>query len=330
VSRFMIMQDHWDYLIILDACRYDYFDRMWRAYVDQDADLSMITSVGSSTIEWRDNCFPQYYADVIYISANPYISSVHRVEGFLGSEHFAQVHDLWRDGWDVERGTVLPATVTAAAIDVARSNPASRLIIHYLQPHAPYLAFGTDCRGFPAPDVQSGHALEGVNKAREAPGAAAAAIKLLSAPLRRARVLGNRPDWRLREWLHLEPASPMDAVRRRYGKTGLRRAYAANLRLALQSVQLLLDHLAGRIIVTADHGELLGEGNCYSHWNGSDNPYLLDVPRLVVTSGNRPVRITGARREVEPTPRPRPGDKADANEEKRAIAERLRALGYME
>lgn len=68
------------------------------------------------------------------------------------------------------------------------------------------------------------------------------------------------------DWL--PPASPMDALRRRYGVNDLRRAYRENLIIVLEHVTRLCYELlhykpAGQIVITADHGELLGEKGRY-------------------------------------------------------------------
>ena len=81
-----IMQEDWDYLIILDACRYDYFEKFYGQYLS--GKLEKRLSLGSSTREWRDRNFTGKYDDTIYISANPFINSVKAVFGFLGADHF--------------------------------------------------------------------------------------------------------------------------------------------------------------------------------------------------------------------------------------------------
>ena len=143
VDIFEVMQDPWDCLIVLDACRYDYFAEVWTEFLPA-GELTKVHSAGSSTVEWRDNSFPSYYDDIVYVSANPYINSVRAVEGFLAREHFQRVEDVWSDGWDAAKGTVLPQSVTEAALRVVRGDSPRRLIVHYLQPHSPYLPMDPD------------------------------------------------------------------------------------------------------------------------------------------------------------------------------------------
>jgi len=74
--------------------------------------------------------------------------------------------------------------------------------------------------------------------------------------------------WELRDKMRLPPISPMDVVRRNYGKNGLIEAYKENLRIVLDYVAKLCRKLSGNIVITSDHGELLGEEGAYEHPNG--------------------------------------------------------------
>ena len=117
----VVMQEQWDYLIVLDACRYDYFERVWRDYFETGR-LSRRSSIGTATVEWRDKSFTGFYDDVVYVSANPYINSVKSVVGFLGSEHFHKVYDVWQGHWDEGIGTVKPVDVTRAALGIFKKH----------------------------------------------------------------------------------------------------------------------------------------------------------------------------------------------------------------
>jgi hypothetical protein len=325
VTQFNLMEENWDYAIVLDACRFDYFERVWKHYFAR-GELVKVTSVGSSTVGWRDRTFTDRYQDVVYVSSNPYITSTRCVEGFIGNRHFRKVHDVWLYGWDYERGTVRPETVTEAARDAIAEAPDARVIIHYLQPHAPYLDLDVGSRGFPKPNPESGRVLEGVHASRSEPWTLRMLLNVLSAGLRRVRPGGTPAEWKVRQWLNMNPASPMDAVRRAYGTKGLRRAYERNLELVLESVRGLTDALSGRVIVTADHGELLGEGGCYSHHRESSSPYLREIPLLVLEAAaqeSKGARAVQERRSITSDPQQRPTSED-------AITERLKALGYLD
>ena len=61
----------------------------------------------------------------------------------------------------------------------------------------------------------------------------------------------------------------MDVVRRKHGKNGLMEAYKENLRIVLDYVAKLCKKFPRKkIVITSDHGELLGEEDAYEHPNG--------------------------------------------------------------
>ena len=98
-----LMDEDWDYLIILDACRYDYFEQTFQSYLDGRLEKKL--SVGSSTREWRLKNFTEYYPDTIYISSTPFINSIALsvslsgrmvpLEGSHSSCHIS--YTLWKD-----------------------------------------------------------------------------------------------------------------------------------------------------------------------------------------------------------------------------------------
>lgn len=58
----------------------------------------------------------------------------------------------------------------------------------------------------------------------------------------------------------------------------IREAYKENLRIVLKHVNELVENLEGMTVITADHGELLGENKLYSHFPETNNEYLRKVP----------------------------------------------------
>lgn len=71
------------------------------------------------------------FDDIVYVSANP-----------RPSQYDASFHDvifLWDSEWDSELNTVPPETVTEAAIEAHEQYPNKRILVHYLQPHYPFI-----------------------------------------------------------------------------------------------------------------------------------------------------------------------------------------------
>jgi len=327
MDRTNFLEQQWDYLVILDACRFDYFKKNYADYLE--GELKKVKSLGSCTDEWRDKTFTARYDDIVYISSNPHISSDQTVTGFLGGDHFHQVHDIWKKGWDHTRGTVLPETVNAAAKQIIPRAKGKRVIIHYLQPHAPYLALPDDTKGFANPNENIQSFLKGMAQDIKTGKRRNIIIRKLLPWFKKNMILGDHPEWMLRQFLCLPPKTPMDAVRRKYGVKGLRRAYEMNLKKVLEEVKNLLPCLSGKVVVTADHGEFLGENRCFTHTPESENPLLVDVPWLVTKGGGSGADLDAEHsQDWEKTPSSETAETKSAEDEQ--LADKLRALGYMD
>lgn len=126
-----IFSRDWDFFIILDACRYDYFKKTSTL----PGTLLQETSRGSTTKEFiRANFADRELFDTIYVSANGWFAK-------LSDKINADVYEFRFVERDAVNGlTSRPETVTDAALEAAASNPQKRIIVHYMQPHKPYLS----------------------------------------------------------------------------------------------------------------------------------------------------------------------------------------------
>lgn len=276
MKKMNITESNWKYLILLDACRYDYFEKVYKDFLE--GSLIKIQTIGTSTAEWRDKNFPDYYDDIVYITANPNISESKPVYGYLAKEHFHNIIELWRHDWDIYRGTVLPETVTRRALEIVPNFPDKRFIIHYMQPHEPYLMPSINSYGYDRGEIGNERQLIGSEKYLRFINLKKRVLKNLLRIFRNTTFLGNQPEWIFRQLLHMPPRCAMDTIRRNYGKKVLRQAYEENLKYALRQVQKLVKDLDGKTIITSDHGELLGENRNYAHPSNSGNPILREVP----------------------------------------------------
>lgn len=239
--RVRVTEEEWDYLIVLDACRYDYF----RRYNSINGKLEKKISMGSCTPEWLKENFNGYYKDIVYISANPYISNVEFQGGYMtfrGYEHFYRVESVWNYAWDEETGSVHPRKVVEATLRVKEKFPNKRLIIHFIQPHAPYIGETRISR-------------KEVNVADETPKDET--IQEIWRLVRNGKIPINK----------------------------LKKAYEDNLKLVLKEVQRLIEKLEGKIVITSDHGECFGEWFVFSHPWGVYIKELVEVPWLTIEKG---------------------------------------------
>lgn len=129
-----VNSSRWDNLVILDACRYDSFERQAHR-LGGIGKLESRVSMATDTRTFLLNNFQdRLYDDIVYVTANPQVSR------FMKGK-FHAIIPVWLAGWDEKESTVLPSTVSSYALDAARRYPGKRLIVHYIQPHHPYLGF---------------------------------------------------------------------------------------------------------------------------------------------------------------------------------------------
>ena len=127
------MNSNWDNMILLDACRYDIFEEK----VEIQGDLQKVESRGSATPEFlRGNFRDREFHDTVYVTTNPMLYR-HRDDINVS---FYDIVNLWSgDTWDEEEDTVLPEVVKEEAMKTAERYPKKRLLIHFMQPHYPFI-----------------------------------------------------------------------------------------------------------------------------------------------------------------------------------------------
>jgi hypothetical protein len=128
-----IFERDWDNLLLLDALRVDMLD-------DElfGEPVETVESRGSGTIEFlRGNVGDRDLTDTVYVTANP---QLYRNRDQFDPE-FHDVINVWmEDGWDDEYGTVLPETMYERTLEAAEQYPNKRLLVHFIQPHYPFLS----------------------------------------------------------------------------------------------------------------------------------------------------------------------------------------------
>lgn len=279
------MEEHWDNLIILDACRYDYFSRVCHEYFS--GELRRVKSLGSHTLEWCLKSFPDRYEDVVYVSGSLFINSGVGFSSFTARDHFHKIIDACTWGWDEKLGTVHPRQVNRAVRISKERFPDKRFIIHYVQPHAPYIGGELRGPGYHRDSNDDRTNVAGVQSSNFLQKRLISLFKLLGKGFRSVERKGihiGSLDYRLHEVFGLPPVSPMDAMRRIVGVDGLRKAYLENLRFVLMYAKDLIQDLSGTCVITADHGERLGERGDYDHPLGFSDPLLREIPWFKVES----------------------------------------------
>lgn len=237
-----VPNEDWDTLVILDGCRYDLFE----SENTIEGRLESRTSVGSESWEFlRENFHGQRLHDTVYVTANPHASK-------LDDGTFHRTVNVLGDRWDEDLRTVRPEAMTEEALTAHDRYPNKRLIVHYMQPHFPFI--GETGQAIAHTGLEGGEG-EGDD--------------------------GEHVWYGLRDGdLDIDEATVYEA-------------YRENLELTLPHVSELLDAVDGKSVVTADHGNLVGErtkplpAKGYGHPKGFYAAGLVNVPWLVVDSAER-------------------------------------------
>jgi len=260
----------WDVLVVLDACRADLFASVAPEF-DPVETVESMRSVGSSSSEWLESTYddPAHAAQTVMVTGNTW------TDRYLNAGEFDALDEVWKYAWDDEHDTVPPSAITDRAVAHARERDPERLVVHYMQPHHPFI---------------------------EDP------------------IVGD--DGMARTASESSASNPWTRLRR--GEVTTERvweAYAGNLRSVLPEVSTLIENVSGRVVITADHGNLFGEWGLYGHPMHTPVPALLRVPWAPATGGGR--------RTLTPTltpPEPLPVGRIYGADSDR---DRLSALGYL-
>lgn len=198
----LVHNTEWDYLIILDACRYDYFKEVnWLP-----GELEPVWSEGSATDTWFPNTFDKSI-NASLVTAHPFFSSVNPKNldlSVFNSRHYVEKGTSSKKN-GVRMGLCPPEHTTDAVLDLDKD----KFMVHYCQPHPPFI--GTPEIKFPDTEIY--------DKVKEG-------------------------------------TLSLDFVKE---------AYRGNLIYVLKEVERLIENVDGKVVITSDHGELLGERGLFGH-----------------------------------------------------------------
>lgn len=279
-----VIKQDWDNLLILDGCRHDLFQVVWEDY-ELDATLEPRYSRASHSRGFiLENFIDRELYDTVYISANPFTQTI-------PENTFHYVRSLLSEEWDEELRTVPPWSVASAGVDAFHQFPNKRLIIHFMQPHYPFIS-------------ERGQEID------------ESAVDPVALDLDSNSPVDNKQ----------EGDSEMPIWRRLQFGLGITydevwEAYRENLELVLEEVIYLLQHLDGKTVITSDHGNLVGDRQRPLPVRGYGHPSklfvddLLEVPWVTLDDKTR--------RQISSEP-PIMGEKTSEGN----IDQQLEALGY--
>lgn len=242
-----VLSKEWDNLVILDGCRYDLFKNNLKELPFPEGDLESHRSRGSGSLEYIEENFEgRDLSDTVLATANPFY-------GIVDDLHFHDIKHLWGTHWNDKQETVLAQDVTSAAIDLHRKYPNKRLVVHYMQPHYPFLGErSVDTSGF-----------GGI----------------------RADLLGEDSQSVTDVWSQLEAGDVTSEE--------VWAAYTDNLRYVAPFVNELVKSINGSSVITADHGNAFGERafglRVFGHPTRLRLNELVEVPWYIIPDESRDI-----------------------------------------
>ncbi len=228
-----VMDEDWDNLIILDCCRYDTFVKV------SGIECEFRISRGSCTKEFLiENFHGKKYLDTIYITANPFVDKYVK-------DCFYKVISVWKTDWNEKYHTVLPQSVVKRALETEKKYPDKRLIIHFMQPHIPFIK---------NPEL---NILGWGEKST---------FKILNRNLNEKGVIPSNP-WK-------------EVGRGNIDLATVYKAYERNLEAVLPYAFKLAYKLNGKTVITSDHGQALNDRLWPLPIKIIDHPCSIYIPSL--------------------------------------------------
>lgn len=251
----------WDICLVLDATRYD----LWKEVAPEyNLPTNSAYSVGSASVEWINNTFSDQYqsewVETAHVTANPHTGhpsdfSQHTSDSVypLRERGLPYLDEVWVDQWHTQEGlkTVVPERVTDRAMYAWNTQHSFDRLLVHYM--QPHIPFRTH------PEWSPGWS----NKLQ------------FGKPLAQ---YGKKDDWMKLKAGLIDEDELWDA-------------YKDNLRWVLDEVQRWIETTDATILITADHGNAMGEFGIYGHPPKSGVPELRKVPFVTVEgNGNKAIK----------------------------------------
>lgn len=285
------LEEDWDLLILLDACRADLIKEVSEEYEYIETVDTRISCAshsrewihksfmedGKTPLEWlqtrlkmmQDPDDNELYAERFTTREFPNLAYVtwNHFSRILDEDQFYLMDEVWRYAWDDSIKGIEPRSITDRAIDVARTQNPDRMVVHYMQPHTPFRAnFDEENK----PNGMDGN---------------------MNPFTKTQRGIMERDEcWE---------------------------KYKDNLRWVLDDLEILLENVdANKVIISADHGNSMGEWGSYGHRPYTPLRGVKEVPWIETSASDEGTYEPELRRQ-------------EADLDSDTVKKRLQDLGYV-
>ena len=240
-NKIELLEAKWDILIILDACKVEVFEEVYKKSLKKEGELKKAKTFSKGTEDWMEsNIRGKDCSNIIYV--DPIVM----FNKWLPDSNFFKVDEVWKYGWDYNYGTILPEQMTKSALKQIEDHPDKRIIVHYHQPHPPFLdpAFRKIRKSIITPELINNMMDE------QAKNTSHTIPHFIQGNMR--RFLGAERAWALMIWLGMEPLDGMGQAFKHFGMDGIMNAYEQNMIMVLKDINKLIA-TGKKTIITSDH-----------------------------------------------------------------------------
>jgi len=286
-----VFSEDWDLLLILDCCRVDGIKAVANEY-DFITEVDSRTSVGSATSEWVSQTFHSKYRDEVASTA--YLS---------GNGHSRKVLE---EGFEPEYNRNAGFAPTAwGTVDASELG-----YLEHVWEYANYFESGAG-KAYVDPQLMTDRAIEFCRNQADNYDR----VILHYIPPHPPYIGHAHRDGR--DELHDYEWSPWSFMRDGGSFDTVWDIYLSEVRSSLNAIEVLLSNVdAEKVVISADHGEAMGEYGLYSHPEGAIHPKVKRVPWVETTATDERTREPDVISNVKETT-----ERAD-------LEDHLQALGY--
>lgn len=210
-QKTLIKSVNWSTLIVLDACRFDVFQKEVRK-TGLKKILKKVDSENKHTGDFFKHNWSENYPDIILVGSHP---RAWEEETQKYSDNFFKAIPVFKkDDW------LNPNLALMKSVQVQLIHPGKKVLIHLVPPHLPYIG----------------------KKGKEF-----------------LEELGVPQQGSVRVYKKVQEYG------RKHGWEKPRECYRESVRVVLDSIENHVSELKDKVVITSDHGELLGEDGIYNH-----------------------------------------------------------------
>jgi len=259
LQKQLIHTKKWDVLLVLDAIRFDFFKRYYEEYIPGGKLIKCI-SRNTFTFGWIMDTFGRNF-DATFVCTEPVTDSIHDINNKVKhgntidvNKYFSNVIDLYNYEWK-KPGLIYPEPVFNMIIHLLNKGE-KRIVAKFIQVHDPYIYW----------------LRKGYNGCKYK--------QIIKGNFRKVlyELISDELYWTILKKFNFPPENWLNYLWLKEGRSGIIKGYCEDLIMMMNKCKTLIEQYPEKsFVITADHGERLGEYGRYSH-GGRRDKLIKEVP----------------------------------------------------